>query len=84
MAEQLLFKQFKKKNYKPDLILSTDMLDLSTFLALTKTKARSAYIFMRTSYPILGPLMIEIFLKKRSSLQFYKLCICIISRSCFI
>ena len=26
-----LAKQFKNKNYKPDLILSTDMLDLSTF-----------------------------------------------------
>ena len=48
-----LAKQFKNKNYKPDLILSTDMLDLSTFLALTKTKARSAIYFHENqlSYP---------------------------------
>ena len=48
-----LAKQFRKKNYKPDLILSTDMLDLSTFLALTKTKARSAIYFHENqlSYP---------------------------------
>ena len=48
-----LAKQFKNKNYKPDLILSTDMLDLSTFLALTKTKACSAIYFHENqlSYP---------------------------------
>ncbi|GIS03920.1 MAG: hypothetical protein CM15mP106_3670 [Candidatus Neomarinimicrobiota bacterium] len=48
-----LAKQFVKANYKPDLILSTDMLDLSTFLALTKTKARSAIYFHENqlSYP---------------------------------
>ena len=48
-----LAKQFVNANYKPDLILSTDMLDLSTFLALTKTKARSAIYFHENqlSYP---------------------------------
>ena len=48
-----LAKQFKNKNYNPDLILSTDMLDLSTFLALTKTKAHSAIYFHENqlSYP---------------------------------
>ena len=48
-----LAKQFKNINYKPDLILSTDMLDLSTFLALTKTKAFCAIYFHENqlSYP---------------------------------
>ena len=40
-----LAREFKSKNLKPDLILATDMLDLSTFLALTKTKIRSIIYF---------------------------------------
>ena len=31
--------QFNKLNYRPDLLLATDMLDLSTFLALTRNKS---------------------------------------------
>ena len=48
-----LAKQFNSLDYNPDLILSTDMLDFSTFLGLTKTKARSAVYFHENqlSYP---------------------------------
>lgn len=35
-----LAKQFKQIAKKPDLILATDMLDLSTFMALTREKSR--------------------------------------------
>ena len=48
-----LAREFNNLKYNPDIILSTDMLDLSTFLALTKTKARSAIYFHENqlSYP---------------------------------
>ena len=48
-----LAKQFNNLDYKPDLILSTDMLDFSTFLGLTKTESRSVIYFHENqlSYP---------------------------------
>ena len=33
-----LAKQFMHMNFSPDLILATDMLDLTTFLSLTKSR----------------------------------------------
>ena len=48
-----LAKQFNNLDYKPDLILSTDMLDFSTFLGLTKTESRTVIYFHENqlSYP---------------------------------
>ena len=48
-----LAREFKYQNLKPDLILASDMLDLSTFISLTKTKAKSVMYFHENqlSYP---------------------------------
>tara|TARA_Y100001970_G_scaffold271771_1_gene367607 strand:- start:2217 stop:3305 length:1089 start_codon:yes stop_codon:yes gene_type:complete len=48
-----LAKEYKKLDFNPDLILASDMLDLSTFNALIKTRARTAIYFHENqlSYP---------------------------------
>ena len=48
-----LANQYRNLNETPDLILVTDMLDLTTFLALTKTRAKTAIYFHENqlSYP---------------------------------
>ena len=48
-----LAREFKYQDLKPDLILASDMLDLSTFISLTKTKPKSVIYFHENqlSYP---------------------------------
>ena len=48
-----LAREFERQNLRPDLILASDMLDLSTFISLTKTKAKSVMYFHENqlSYP---------------------------------
>ena len=61
-----LARKFNNMKWGPDLILATDMLDLTTFLSLTREKSHNiptAIYFMRTNSPIPGRLKIEIFKK---------------------
>lgn len=55
-----LAKQFLELDFSPDLILATDMLDFSLFLALTKHKMLlflQLFIFTKINSHILGPLL---------------------------
>ena len=54
-----LAKQFNNLDYKPDLILSTDMLDFSTFWDSQKQNLVLLSIFMRISFHTHGLLTIE-------------------------
>ncbi|GIT57273.1 MAG: hypothetical protein Ct9H300mP18_07020 [Candidatus Neomarinimicrobiota bacterium] len=71
-----LAKKFMDMNFYADLILATDMLDLTTFLSLTKSRQLrylALYIFMKINFPIHGQIQIESSRKKRPSLGFINL-----------
>ena len=61
-----LAKQFMDMDFSPDLILATDMLDLTTFLSLTKSRTAqvpNALYFHENQLSIHGQIQIETFKK---------------------